>query len=96
MSVTSKSKNRSPDLPEPDGLTDAGSVPVTERIMDFRPRDRALSFVNMSLAAERADPFRVLIVDDDAAHRNLVSEILSAPLFSVSTAMSGAAMRSNC
>jgi putative two-component system response regulator len=89
MSVTSKSKNRSPDLPEPDGLTDAGSVPVTERIMDFRPRDRALSFVNMSLAAERADPFRVLIVDDDAAHRNLVSEILSAPLFSVSTAMSG-------
>lgn len=89
MSVTSKSKNRSPDLPEPDGMTDAGSMPVTERIMDFRPRDRALSFVNMSLAAERADPFRVLIVDDDAAHRNLVSEILSAPLFSVSTAMSG-------
>ncbi|MBK6657532.1 MAG: response regulator [Proteobacteria bacterium] len=89
MSVTSTSKNRSPDLPEADGSTDAGSVPVTERIMDFRPRDRALSFVNMSLAAERADPFRVLIVDDDAAHRNLVSEILSAPLFSVSTAMSG-------
>ena len=89
MSVTSTSKNRSPDLPEADGSTDAGSVPVTERIMDFRPRDRALSFVNMSLAAERADPFRVLIVDEDAAHRNLVSEILSAPLFSVSTAMSG-------
>lgn len=43
----------------------------------------------MSLAAERADPFRVLIVDDDAAHRGLVSEILSAPLFSVSAAMSG-------
>lgn len=89
MSVTSTSKHRGPDSPGTDLGTEAGSLPVTERIMDFRPRDRALSFVNLSLAAERADPFRVLVVDDDAAHRSLVSEILSAPLFSVSAAASG-------
>lgn len=89
MSVTSQSKQRGPELANPDAGTDAASVPVTERIMDSRPRDRALSFVNMSLAAERADPFRVLVVDDDAAHRSLVSEILAAPVFSVSAAQSG-------
>ena len=63
---------------------------VADRIMDLRPSDRALSFVNMSFAAEKADPFRVLVVDDDAAHRSLVSEILGAPLFEVTAVESGA------
>ena len=69
--------------------TVASGLPVTERIMDLRPRDRALSFVNMSLAAERAEPFRVMVVDDDPAHRALVGEILTPPLFTVSAAASG-------
>jgi len=98
MSATTMQTDRSPEARITEEPSDAAAeaitgatpgLPVTDRIMDFRPRDRALSFVNMSLAAERADPFRVLIVDDDAAHRGLVSEILSPPLFSVSAAMSG-------
>lgn len=97
MSAIINSNNRTPDKLAAEAPADidrdsegsqTGNVPVADRIMDFRPRDRALSFVNMSLAAERAEPFRVLIVDDDAAHCGLVSEILSPPLFSVSAAMS--------
>jgi putative two-component system response regulator len=64
-------------------------LPV-DRLLDHRSKDHALSFVNISLAAERGEPVRVLIVDDDPAQRRLVSEILAPPAFSVSTAASGA------
>ena len=77
-----------------DGTTFAASaaddLPVAGRLLGHRPRDHALSLVNISLAAERGEPVRVLIVDDDPAHRRLVSEILALPAFRVSTAASGA------
>ena len=67
----------------------AGRRPLTDSIVNYRDQDRALSCVNISLAAERADPFRVLVVDDDATHRGLLSEILAPPLFSVSAVTAG-------
>ena len=63
--------------------------PAGDAFTDFLPADRELSVVNVGFAAERSDPYRVLIVDDDEHHRRLVTEILAPPDFVVATAADG-------